>query len=105
MKKKWFTLLATLTMVAALGTSVSAAPVVDQSTDAVSAVSSASPSDVLTKDQATSESAVDQSEQEAQKVVTKYLTAMHEKNFSDAVIELILIKLKLLVPKKNPIRV
>ncbi|WP_277375711.1 hypothetical protein [Paenibacillus polymyxa] len=108
MKKKWFTLLATLTMVAALGTSVSAAPVIDQSTDAVSAVSavsSASPSDVLTKDQATSESAVDQSEQEAQKVVTKYLTAMHEKNFSDAVIELILIKLKLLVPKKNPIRV
>lgn len=85
MKKKWFTLLATLTMVAALGTSVSAAPVVDQSTDAVSAVSSASPSDVLTKDQATSESAVDQSEQEAQKVVKKYLTAMHEKNFSDAV--------------------
>ncbi|MDQ0050236.1 hypothetical protein J2T18_004564 [Paenibacillus polymyxa] len=84
MKKKWFTLLATLTMVAALGTSVSAAPVVP-SADSVTAVSSASPSDAPAKDQATSAAAVDQSEQDAQKVVTKYLTAMHEKNFSDAV--------------------
>ncbi|WP_235209078.1 hypothetical protein [Paenibacillus polymyxa] len=101
MKKKWFTLLATLTMVAALGTSVSAAPVVPSDDTSVSV----SASEALTKDQATSETAVDQSEQEAQKVVTKYLTAMHEKNFSDAVIELILTKLKLLVPKKSPIRV
>ncbi|MGS5018628.1 hypothetical protein [Paenibacillus sp. JJ1683] len=81
MKKKWFTLLATLTMVAALGTSVSAAPVVPSADTSVSV----SASEALTKDQATSETAVDQSEQEAQKVVTKYLTAMHEKNFSDAV--------------------
>ncbi|MCP3796421.1 hypothetical protein [Paenibacillus sp. CH40] len=81
MKKKWFTLLATLTMVAALGTSVSAAPVVPSADTSVSV----SASEALTKDQATSEVAVDQSEQEAQKVVTKYLTAMHEKNFSDAV--------------------
>ncbi|URJ47226.1 MULTISPECIES: hypothetical protein [Paenibacillus] len=81
MKKKWFTLLATLTMVAALGTSVSAAPVVPSADTSVSV----SASEALTKDQATSEAAVDQSEQEAQKVVTKYLTAMHEKNFSDAV--------------------
>ncbi|MBY7737047.1 hypothetical protein K5E38_08655 [Paenibacillus polymyxa] len=88
-------------MVAALGTSVSAAPVVPSDDTSVSV----SASEALTKDQATSETAVDQSEQEAQKVVTKYLTAMHEKNFSDAVIELILTKLKLLVPKKSPIRV
>ncbi|UQQ36270.1 hypothetical protein [Paenibacillus polymyxa] len=101
MKKKWFTLLATLTMVAALGTSVSAAPVVPSVDTSVSV----SASEALTKDQATSETAVDQSEQEAQKVVTKYLTAMHEKNFSDAVIELILTKLKLSVLKKSPIRV
>ncbi|MGM1022286.1 MAG: hypothetical protein ACQEXV_17505 [Bacillota bacterium] len=38
-----------------------------------------------TKDQAIFDAAVDQSEQDAQKVVTKYLTAMHEKHFSDAV--------------------
>ncbi|UMR36727.1 hypothetical protein MJ749_04670 [Paenibacillus polymyxa] len=100
-EEKWFTLLATLTMVAALGTSVSAAPVVPSADTSVSV----SASEALTKDQATSETAVDQSEQAAQKVVTKYLTAMHEKNFSDAVIELILTKLKLLVPKKSPIRV
>ncbi|TKH37566.1 hypothetical protein C1I59_09920 [Paenibacillus polymyxa] len=64
---------------AALGTSVSAASVVPSADTSVSA------SEDLTKDQTTSQATVDQSEQEAQKVVAKYLTAVHEKNFSDAV--------------------
>ncbi|MGR6762549.1 hypothetical protein ACU1JV_11990 [Paenibacillus sp. T2-29] len=106
---------------AALGTSVSAASVVPSADTSVSV----SASEALTKDQTTSQATVDQSKQETQKVVAKYLTAVHEKNFSDAVslvkdswylseefrsmrntvIELILTKLKLSVPKKSPIRV
>ncbi|ADO56195.1 hypothetical protein [Paenibacillus polymyxa] len=66
---------------AALGTSVSAASVVPSADTSVSV----SASEALTKDQTTSQATVDQSEQEAQKVVAKYLIAVHEKNFSDAV--------------------